>query len=87
MVCKTFTVGAGNLNFIQESLFTGQLPVRMMIGMVDNDAFNGTHAKKTFNFKHFDITQLKVFMDSMDQHINWSKPTSPTSCHTTLERT
>ena len=69
IVCKTFTVGAGNLNFIQESLFTGQLPVRMLVGMVDNDAFNGTYTKNPYNFKHFDLAQIKVFLDGTQQHI------------------
>ena len=69
IVCKMFTVESGNLSVIQESLFTGQLPVRMMVGMVDNDAFNGSYTKNPFNFKHYDIAQLKLFLDGTQQHI------------------
>ena len=43
-VCKTYTIPAGNLNHTQENLFTGQLPTRIVIGCVDNDAFNGRYA-------------------------------------------
>ena len=39
-VCKTFTVPAGNLDASQESLFSGQLPTRIVIGCVQNRGFN-----------------------------------------------
>ena len=38
VICKTFTVPRGNLDFSQENLFAGQLPTRLVIGCVDNDA-------------------------------------------------
>jgi len=59
-VCKAFTIPAGNLDASQESLFSGQLPTRIVIGCVDNDAFNGLYGKNPFNFKHVNLTQLKV---------------------------
>ena len=40
VVCKTYTIPAGNLDGNHEKLFTGQLPTRLVIGCVDNDAFN-----------------------------------------------
>ena len=66
-VCKTYTIPAGNLNHTQENLFTGQLPTRIVIGCVDNDAFNGRYAKNPYNFKHYDLNQLKVYLDGQ-QH-------------------
>ena len=45
-VCKTFTISAGNLDATQENLLNGQLPTRIVIGCVDNEAFNGAHKKK-----------------------------------------
>ena len=69
IVCKTFTVSANNLNIVQESLFNGQLPVRMLIGMVDNDAFNGAYGKNPYNFKNFDLAQIKIVLDGTQQHI------------------
>jgi hypothetical protein len=67
VICKTFTVPGGNLDCSQENLFSGQLPTRLVIGCVDNDAFNGSYGKNPFNFKHFSLTQLKVYMDGQ-QH-------------------
>ena len=62
-VCKTYTIPTGNLDHTQENLFTGQLPTRIVIGCVDNDAFNGRYSKNPFNFKHFNLTQLRVYLD------------------------
>ena len=69
VVCKTFTVPQGNLDFSQENLFTGQLPTRLVLGCVDNDAYNGTYAKSPFNFKHLNLSQLKVYLDGQQQQI------------------
>lgn len=74
VVCKTFTVPRGNLDFSQENLFSGQLPTRLVIGCVDNDAFNGSYAKNPFNFKHYGLSQLKLYLDGQQQHI---KPLEP----------
>ena len=45
VVCKTFTIPRGNLNYTQESLFSGQLPNRLVVACVDNDSFNGNYTK------------------------------------------
>jgi hypothetical protein len=63
VIVKTFTVSTGNLDFSQENLFSGQLPTRLVLGFVDNDAFNGSYRKNPFNFKHYNINQLKVYID------------------------
>ena len=73
-VCKTFTIPRGNMDFSQENLFSGQMPTRLVIGCVDNDAYNGSYTKNPFNFKHYDLTQLKIYLDGQQQHI---KPLEP----------
>lgn len=67
VVCKTFTIPRGNLDFSQENLFTGQLPTRLVLGCVDNDAFNGSYEKNPYNFKHFNLTQMRVMLDGQQQ--------------------
>jgi hypothetical protein len=74
VICKTFTIPRGNLDFTQENLFSGQLPTRLVIGCVDNDAFNGSYAKNPFNFKHYSLTQLKVFLDGQQQYVRPIEP-------------
>jgi hypothetical protein len=74
VVCKTFTISQGNLDFSQENLFTGQLPVRLICGIVDNDAFNGAWNKNPFNFKNYNLTQLKLYVDGQSQ---FARPIEP----------
>ena len=56
VITKTFTIPRGNLDFSQENVFAGQIPTRLVIGMVDNDSYNGQYDKNPFNFKNYDLT-------------------------------
>ena len=60
LVCKIYTIPAGNLNGNHEKLFTGQLPSRLVIGCEDNDAFNGNYVKNSFNFKHYALNEISL---------------------------
>ena len=63
VICKTFTIPVGYRDISHEKLFTGQLPVRLVIGCVDNRAFNGDLARNPFNFQHFSLGELSVYLD------------------------
>ncbi len=54
--CKVVSVPRGNMSGNQPNIFQGALPNRIVIGIVDADAFNGTYAKNPFNFKNYDLT-------------------------------
>lgn len=43
--------------------------MRLVIGCVDNDAFNGNYEKNPFNFKHYNLSQLKVYLDGQQQNV------------------
>ena len=58
VVCKTYTISAGNLDDNHEKLFTGQLPSRFVIACVDNDAFNGNYVTDKSNFKHYELIEI-----------------------------
>ena len=57
---KNFSIPQDNLSFVRESLFTGQIPRRIVFGLVDNTAYNGAYAKNPFNFKHFDLNYVAL---------------------------
>ena len=57
---KTFTIGTGLRSKIEDHLFQGQLLNRVFIGMVSNEAFNGSFDTNPFNFTHFDLSKLEV---------------------------
>ena len=41
----------------------GQLPNRVFMAMVDNDAYTGSIAKNPFNFKHFSTSQVTIYLN------------------------
>jgi hypothetical protein len=38
---RASTVPTGNMNYVQNNMFLGQLPKRLVIACVDSDALNG----------------------------------------------
>jgi hypothetical protein len=60
---KVDTVPSGNMNYIQDNMFVGQLPKRLIIGCVDSNALNGTITKNPFAFKHYKINFVALNMD------------------------
>ena len=79
VITKTFTIPRGNLDFSQENVFAGQIPTRLVIGMVDNDSYNGQYDKNPFNFKNYNLTQIKVFLDGQQQMIRPIEPNFATN--------
>ena len=61
---KTFSIPQGNQSFTRENLFLGQIPRRVVIGMVDNTAFNGDFHKNPYNFKHYGLNYLGLYVDN-----------------------
>lgn len=70
VICKTATVPAGVSDHIISKLFSGQLPTRMIIGCVDNRAYNGEYAMNPFDFQHFSASEIKVYLDGQPHGIN-----------------
>lgn len=60
---KVDTIPTGNMNYLQDNLFLGQLPKRLVIGCVDSDALNGTITKNPFVFKHNKINFVALNVD------------------------
>ena len=50
-------------------MFLGQVPSRLVLGIVDNDVFNGTYAKNSFNLKHYRLTRLTLQLDGQEQSV------------------
>ena len=71
---KVFSIPKGNRMANQENLFLGQLPKRLVIGMIENKAFNGDKEKNPFNFQHFDADYLALHVDGKQVP---SKPLTP----------
>ena len=59
---QTISIPAGMTSFTANSAFTGLLPSKIIMGLVDNAAYTGTFQSNPFNFKNFDLSgvQLRV---------------------------
>jgi hypothetical protein len=60
---KVDTVPTGKMNYVQDNMFLGQLPKRLVIACVDSDALNGTIGKNPFDFKHYKINCVALNVD------------------------
>ena len=63
VVCKSFTIPQNYLDVSHKKLFSGQLPMRIVIGLVDNRAYNGDRQRNPFNFQHSNLNEIAVYLD------------------------
>jgi len=68
VVCKSFAIPQNYLDVSHEKLFSGQLPARIVIGLVSNRAFNGHAESNPFNFQHFNLSEISLYLDGQQQH-------------------
>ena len=65
--CKTFSIPTGNYDAVQENLFMGQVPSRVIVGFVGTDGFNGSFGKNSYNFKNNKISDISLKSDGQEQ--------------------
>jgi len=63
VVCKPFTVPQNYRNISHDKLFSGHLPTRLVVGLVNNRAFNGHLESNPFNFKHYNLSEIALYLD------------------------
>jgi len=68
VVCKSFAIPQHYLDVSHDKLFSGQLPTRLVIGLVTNQVFNGHAESNPFNFQHFNLNDIAVYLDGQQQH-------------------
>ena len=58
----TVSIPQGVTSYNLNSLFSGELPNTVVVGLVDNQAYTGSLSKNPFHFQHVDLNyiQLKV---------------------------
>ncbi|KYN14630.1 Uncharacterized protein F54H12.2 [Trachymyrmex cornetzi] len=62
---KTFTIHAGVVGESIDNAILGQLPKRIIVGFVDNKAFNGDRKLNPFNFKNYRINFFSLYADGI----------------------
>lgn len=61
---KSFGVAVGSLSAIEDGLFSGQLPKRIVIGFVESAAYEGRYDKNPYNFQHFGLKFITLYCDA-----------------------
>ncbi|XP_054162820.1 uncharacterized protein F54H12.2-like [Oppia nitens] len=60
---RTVTIDAGARSRNIENVINGQLPHRVYVAFVTNEAYSGSYTKNPFNFYHFDINSISCFIN------------------------
>jgi hypothetical protein len=60
---RSFQLKAGDYSFHWEDVYQKTVPSEIVIGFVHADAFNGSIAKNPFNFEHYDLAEIGVYID------------------------
>ena len=62
-VVNTFTIPQGTLSKVQDNIIQGQLPRRVVLGMVKNVNYNGSLTTNPFDFDHFNTNFLALYVE------------------------
>jgi hypothetical protein len=67
---RSYVIPMGSLSSIEENLFTGQLPRRIIFGLVASEAYEGRYNRNPFNFQHFDMTFACLYKTAFRFRLN-----------------
>ena len=62
-VVTSFTIPKGHMNINKSNVTMGQLPRRVIVGLVSNKAFNGSVDANPYEFKHYSISHMALQAD------------------------
>lgn len=60
---KAFTIPSEVLGKTLDNVYLGQLPTRVILGLVSNKAFNGSSKHNPYNFDHYNVNFLALYVD------------------------
>ena len=64
-VVTSFTIPNNNQSINKDNVIMGQLPRRMVVGLVTNKAFNGAKDANPFNFQNFGVNYMALYVDGV----------------------
>lgn len=62
---KQIAIAKGTVNFDQDQLFQYIRPNRVVVGFVNAFGAAGDYTKNPFNFQHFNLNQIGIFVDNV----------------------
>ena len=67
---KSYTINSGVKSHTIDNISAGNLPKRIVFGLVDGDAFNGDITRNCYNFEHFSLNNVSVTVNG--EHLPYS---------------
>ena len=62
-VVKTYSVPKGFFDLCIDDIFQGEVPSKLVIGLVSSEAYSGNFTKNPFNFKNYNCTFLGFYLN------------------------
>ena len=60
---RTFNIAEGNFGINLEDMWQGEVPSRLVVGMVRSQAYNGDYNLNPYHFEHFDVSNIGFFVN------------------------
>ena len=62
-VVKTYAIASGQYSFTQDDVFQGQVPRRLIVGLVSSAAVHGSYTTNPYNFHHYDCNFVGFYVN------------------------
>ncbi|XP_061191739.1 uncharacterized protein LOC133199976 [Saccostrea echinata] len=62
---KMNTIPKGSTEFYWDNIFPQAVPDRIIVGLVDQKAVNGDYTTNPFNFEHFGVTDVGIYLSAV----------------------
>ena len=63
----SYQIPANTYQFMQDDIFQSNIPLSLCVGIVSSEAFAGDYSKNPFNFEHWDVKSVGLFIDGKCQ--------------------
>ncbi len=60
---KTLTVPRGQTTILHDNIYLGQIPERIVLGLLSDAAMSGGYHTNPFNFQHFNLNYLALYVN------------------------
>lgn len=60
---KSFAIAKGQFSATLEDVYQGEIPNTMLIGLVKSEAYNGSYKENPFNFCHFNLNHIALYVN------------------------
>jgi len=62
-ICKALAIPQNFRDARFEKVISGQLPTRLVVGLVSNSEYNGSKCHNPFNFQHYNLSEIAIYLD------------------------